>query len=45
MAYMEREQLTIITDASGDATSFTAVVNGFLRAISYDGGFDATADT
>lgn len=44
MAYMEREQLTIITDASGDATSFTAVVNGFLRAISYDGGFDATAD-
>lgn len=44
MAYLKREQISITTDASGDATAFTEVVNGFLRGISYDGGFDATAD-
>lgn len=44
MAFLRREQLSITTDASGDATAFTGVVNGFVRAISYNGGFDATAD-
>lgn len=44
MAYVRSEAVALTTTSGGAATGFTPVVNGFVRAIRYSGGFDATAD-
>lgn len=44
MAYIKSEAVTLTTTAGGAATEYTPDVNGFVRAIRYSGGFDATAD-
>ncbi len=48
MAYLTLATVSITTDASGDATAYTGVVNGYVHAIQYvpDGTapYDATAD-
>lgn len=51
MAYLTRHEVTIVTDASGDGTGYTPVVNGFVHQIRYvktdyaDGvDFTVTAD-
>lgn len=43
---MSRERVTVslTTDASGDASSNTTMLSGFVERIEYDGGFDAAAD-
>ena len=33
--YLERHEVTIAVDASGDGTGYTPVVSGFVRAIRY----------
>ena len=44
MAYIRSEAVVLTTTSGGAATGFTPVVNGFIRAFRYSGGFDATAD-
>lgn len=48
MSAVKKESLTVVTDASGDATAYTGVLTGRLLAIRFvkpgAGGYDTTAD-
>jgi len=44
MSYASVQSVSLTTTAGGAATGYSEVANGRILAITYDGGFDNTAD-